>query len=393
MQKVVGSSPIIRFRASSQLDCGGEDVVTVAEPEPRKTGFYESCLADGGSFVSFRGWWLPAEFSGVEEEYWALRRRAGMSDPTALPKWRVSGPDASRCVDWLCTNPLSAIDVGQARYSPVCDEDGRMTTDLVAFRLGADEYWLMPTLEFDADLLAPLRGRFDVELENIIERLDILQVQGPLSRRIVSSVCGEEAAKLRFYRFLPEPIEIAGAQAWISRTGYSGEIGYEIFCAPEHGHAIWWAFRDTDDIIPNGFRAIARLRVDAGLVSPLDAPPGKRSPYELSLDRFIGFDGRDFRGREALLRAREQKRRGLATLRFDDGLPKAGAVVRAAGAVVGEVTSPCQSPGYGTIALAVINRDSAVEGARVEVETEGRPLVGYVAPTPIGDPERRRPRG
>jgi glycine cleavage system T protein (aminomethyltransferase) len=367
--------------------------VTIVEPEPRKTGFYESCLADGGSFVSFRGWWLPAEFSGIEEEYWALRRRAGMSDPAALPKWRVTGPDASRCVDWLCTNPLSAIDVGQARYSPVCNEDGTMLTDLVAFRLGADAYWLMPTIEFDADLLAELRGRFEVELENIIERLDILQVQGPLSRRVVSSVCGEGAAKLSFYRFLPEPIQIAGAQAWISRTGYSGEIGYEIFCGPEHGPAIWRAFRETDDVIPNGFRAIARLRVEAGLVSPLDAPPGKRSPYELSLDRFIDFGGREFRGREALLRAREQERRGLVTLRFDDGLPKSGAVVRAAGAVVGEVTSPCESPGYGSIALAVINRDSAVEGARVEVEAEGRPLAGYVAPTPIGDPGRQRPRG
>jgi aminomethyltransferase len=367
--------------------------MTVAEPEPRKTGFYESCLAEGGSFVQFRGWWLPAEFSGVEEEYWALRRRAAISDPAALPKWRVSGPDASRCVDWLCTNPMSAIDVGQARYSPVCDEDGRMTTDLVAFRLGADEYWLMPTLEFEDDLLAQLTGRWHVELENIIARLDILQVQGPLSRRVVGSVCGEEAAKLSFYRFLPEPIRIGGAEAWISRTGYSGEIGYEIFCAPEHGPAIWRAFRETGDVVPNGFRAIATIRVEAGLVAPLDAPAGKRSPYEVSLDRFVGFDGRDFRGREPLLRAREQNRRGLATLRFDDGLPGRGAIVRAAGAAVGEVTSPARSPGFGSIALAVVDRDAAVEGARLEVETEGPSLVGYVTPTPISDPERRRPRG
>jgi aminomethyltransferase len=367
--------------------------MTVAEPEPRKTGFYESCLADGGSFVSFRGWWLPAEFSGVEEEYWALRRRAGMSDPAAIEKWRVSGPDASRCVDWLCTNPLSGSDIGQARYSPVCNQDGTMLTDLIAFRLGADEYWLMPTLDFDADLLAELRGRFEVELENIIERLDILQVQGPLSRRVVSSVCGEEAAKLRFYRFLPEPIQIAGAQAWISRTGYSGEIGYEIFCAPEDGSAIWQAFRETGDVIPNGFRAIATIRVEAGLVSPLETPQGKRTPYEVSLDRFVRFDDREFCGREALLRVREQEHPGLATLRFDNGLPERGAVVRTAGTVVGEVTSPCQSPGFGSIALAVVDRNAAVEGARVEVETEEGSLAGYVAPTPISDPERRRPRG
>jgi aminomethyltransferase len=238
-----------------------------------------------------------------------------------------------------------------------------------------------------------LRGRWEVELENIIERLDTLQVQGPLSRRIVGSVCGEEAAKLAFYRFLPEPIEIAGAQAWISRTGYSGEIGYEIFCAPEDGLAIWRAFREAGDVVPNGFRAIATIRVEAGLVSPLETPPGKRSPYEVSLDRFVRFDGREFRGEEALLRAREERRRWLATLRFDDGLPERGAVVRAAGAVVGEVTSPSRSPGFGSIALAVIDRAAAVEGARVEVETEERPLVAYVAPTPISDPGRRRPRG
>jgi aminomethyltransferase len=367
--------------------------MAAVESEPRKTGFYEACVAEGGSFVQFRGWWLAAEFSGVEEEYWALRRRAGMSDPAALPKWRVSGPDASRCVDWLCTNPLSTSEIGQARYSPVCDDDGKITTDLVAFRLGTEEYWLMPTIEFDDELVARLGSQWDVQLENVIERLDTLQVQGPLSRRIVGSVCGEEAAKLRFYRFLPEPIEIAGAPAWISRTGYSGEIGYEIFCAPVDGPAIWRAFREADDVVPNGFRAIATIRVEAGLVSPLETPPGKRSPYEASLDRFVCFDGREFCGREALLRAREQERRGLATLRFDDGLPERGAAVRAGGAVVGEVTSPCQSPGFGSIALAAIDRDSAVEGARVEVETEERPLVGYVTPTPISDPERRRPRG
>jgi len=367
--------------------------MAVAEPEPRKTGFYESCLAEGGSFVQFRGWWLPAEFSGVEEEYWALRRRAAISDPAALPKWRVSGPDACRCVDWLCTHPMAAIDVGQARYSPVCDEDGRMTTDLVAFRLGADDYWLMPTLELDDDLVAELRGRWEVDLENIIERLDILQVQGPLSRDIVRSVCGEEAARLSFYRFLPEPIEIAGAHAWVSRTGYSGEIGYEIFCAPEHGAAIWRAFHETGEVVPNGFRAIATIRVEAGLVSPLETPPGKRSPYEVSLDRFVAFDGRDFRGRVPLLRARERERRRLTTLRFDDGLPARGAGVRAAGSVVGEVTSPAQSPGFGSIALAVVDRDAAVEGAEVEVETEEGPLFGYVTPTPISDPGRQRPRG
>src|SRR2546423_15675594 len=92
--------------------------MTVAEPEPRKTGFYESCLAEGASFVEFRGWWLAAEFAGVEEEYWALRRRAGMSDPAALPKWRVGGPDPSRCLDWLWTNPPSTRQGGPARHSP-----------------------------------------------------------------------------------------------------------------------------------------------------------------------------------------------------------------------------------------------------------------------------------
>lgn len=368
--------------------------MTVAESEPRKTGFYESCLADGASFVQAQGWQIAAEFSGVEEEYWALRRRAGMSDPAALPKWRVSGPDASRCVDWLCTSPLSAVDIGQARYAAVCNEDGMMLTDLIAFRLGADDYLLMPTLDFETDLLAEVDGRWRVEFEDIIERLDVLQVQGPLSRRVIGSVCGEDAAKLRFYRFLPEPIEIAGAQAWVSRTGYSGEIGYEIFCRPEHGDAIWRALRETGVVVQHGFRAISKLRVEAGLIAAgLDARPGQRSPYELSLDRFIRFDGRGFRGRESLLRAREQERRGLATLRFDDGLPERGAAVRAAGALIGEVTSPCQSPGFGSIALAVVNRDAAVEGARVEVEAEGHSLVGYVAPTPIGDPQRRRPRG
>src|SRR5437763_15132974 len=136
-----------------------------------------------------------------------------------------------------------------------------MTTDLVAFRLGADEYWLMPTIECDAELLPELRGRWDVELENVIERLDTLQVQGPLSRRIVGSVCGEEAAKLHFYRFLPEPVEIAGAQAWISRTGYSGEIGYEIFCDPEDGSAVWRALRTVDDVVLHGFLAIQCILV------------------------------------------------------------------------------------------------------------------------------------
>jgi aminomethyltransferase len=368
--------------------------MTVAEPEPSRTGFYECARADGGSFVAYGGWWLAAEFSGVEEEYWAVRRGVGMSDPTGIAKWHVSGPDAPRAVDWLCTSPMAALAIGQARYSPVCDEDGRMTTDLVAFRLGADEYWLMPTVELDSELVAQLQARWDVELENVIERLDILQIQGPRSREIVHELCGEGAAQLRFYRFLPEPIEIAGAPAWVSRTGYSGELGWELFCAPEHGPAIWKAVREADDVVPYGFRAVGKLRVESGLVSPRDAPPGTRSPYAVGLDRFVRFDGRDFLGRQALLRDRDQERRTLATLRFDgDDLPKSGAAIRANGAEVGEVTSPSRSPVYGNIAFAVIDRDLALEGTSVRVESDGSSLAAQVTQTPIGDPGRQRPRG
>jgi aminomethyltransferase len=327
-----------------------------------------------------------------------------MWDEAPLRKWDMRGKDALALADVLFTNHMAALELGQVRYGAICDEQGKMVMDGTIFHV-ADGHCLSIT-SYDSDLewfrkVASERG-FDVQVEDVTADMPHLQVQGPLAREVLRPITdGADVDTLRYFRFVSERVTVGGIPVWLSRTGYSGELGFELYCKPSDAGELWHAVRRAGEphgIKPIGLSAIETLRIESGLLFPdIDYFPHQTDPFEVRLDKVIKLDsGGDFIGRDALARiAAEGTPRLLTTLRIDgDEVPEYGAAVTVDGADVGIVRSPCKSPTFddAVIGMAAIDRELAQEGTRVDVALGDGTVGATVAPFPLYDTQKTRPR-
>jgi aminomethyltransferase len=216
----------------------------------------------------------------------------------------------------------------------------------------------------------------------------MISATGPTSRDLVQGLTDLDLSSLGYFRFHPEPARVGGVQATVLRTGFSGELGFELVTDPGSAPALWDALIAAGGK-PFGLEAIDIARVEAGLIIiALDYQPGATSPYDVSLDRFVK-PGTENVGSDALAAVGANPPKRLKTLRIEgEALPEAGSSVTKGDDVVGSVTSPVASPRFGTIALAVLETEAATDGEKVEVAD----AVATVAPLSVFDPEKRRPR-
>jgi aminomethyltransferase len=327
-----------------------------------------------------------------------------MWDESPLRKWDMRGPDVLALADAAFTNDMSALEVGQVRYGALCDDEGQMVMDGTVFNLG-DDHCLSIT-SYDSDLewlrkVASDRG-LDVEITDRTAEMPHLQVQGPLAREVLGPITeGADIGSLRYFRFLHEGVRVGGVPVWLSRTGYSGELGFELYCTPEDAGRLWNTVLEAGrphGLRPIGLSAIETLRIESGLLFPdIDYFPHKTDPFEVRLDNVIKLDkAGDFSGREALRTIAEQGTpRLLTTLRIEgDQVPEYGAAVTRDGNDVGIVRSPCQSPTFDmeVIATASIDRALVSDGERVDVALGEGTVSATVAGIPLYDTEKRRPR-
>lgn len=349
-----------------------------------------------GTFVVGLGWFWVTTFGDPEAEYQAVRSDVGLWDASPHQKWDFSGPDAIEALDRIFTRDLSQTAVGQVRYGPFCDEAGKMLGDGTVFRFAEDHCWLVAAPGTDSDLEHFRRAidGLDVRIEKRTAELPQLGLNGPRSRELLAPLCrGADLTSLDYYTFWPEQVQVGEIPCWVSRTGYSGELGYELFCAPEDAQALWFVLTEAG-ARPYGLAAIEWLRIESGLIAlGPDFVPGETSPFDMSLDRFIDLGKHRFSGRDALAREAGAPARCLVTLVVDGPVPAAGAAVELDGARVGTLTSPCRSPELGeVIGLAVVGRDAVAGNSSLDVEVEGGWAQATVAPLSIVDPEKRRPR-
>ena len=372
--------------------------------ELQRTAFDAVQREAGATWTDWEGWAWAADFGDAVAEHQATRTACNMWDESPLRKWILRGPDAISLADALFTNDMAALEVGQVRYGAICDEQGKMIMDGTVFKL-ADDHCLSIT-SYDSDLdwfrqVATDRG-FDVQVEDRTAQMPHLQVQGPKAREVLGPITeGADVTTLRYFRFVPEGVTVGGVPCWLSRTGYSGELGFELYCsvddAPELWHAVVRA-GEPHGLRPIGLSAIETLRIESGLLFPdIDYFPHQTDPFEVRLDNVVKLDKPgDFVGREALSAiAAQGTPRLLTTLRIDgDEVPEYGAAVTRDGREVGIVRSPCQSPTFDmqVIAMAAIDRDLVQDGQQVEVDARRRHDGATVAPFPLYDTEKRRPR-
>jgi len=281
---------------------------------------------------------------------------------------------------------------GQVRYGAFVNADGTMIDDGNVYRFADDRFWVMINT---ADLDGWFRetgADLDARIEHRTDDLAMIAVQGPTSQGTLQPLVDRDLGALGYFRFWSEPVTVAGVPATVTRTGFSGEHGYEVVVRPDEAQTVWDALLDAGSV-PFGLTAIDLARTEVGLIIiAVDYDPGERSPWDLSMDRFIKTNT-ECVGATALRERGANPPKRFKTLQIEgEAVPDHGAAVTRDGREVGVVTSPASTPRVGTIGLAVLDTDVAPEGEKVEVALGDGTSPATVAPLSILDPQKRRPR-
>lgn len=367
----------------------------MTEPQLLRTPLFPRYARyEGVRCIDFGGWELPVQFSGIQKEHEAVRERAGLFDVSHMGEFYVEGPEAGGFLQQLTTNDVSLLKPGKAQYTSLCYPDGGMVDDLLIYMLEQDRYMLVvnaSNILKDWEWLVQLVNHEGVALRNVSADIALLALQGPLAESILTPLCeGVKPAALRPFTFVPHAL-IAGIPALLSRTGYTGEDGFELYVAAANAPALWDILVQAGEpvgLLPAGLGARDTLRFEAGLPLYGQELSASISPLEAGLGRFIKWDCGDFIGREALIRQQQEGiPRSLVGLEMiDRGIPRTHYPVYAAGSelAIGEVTTGTHSPTLrANLGLALIQRSYADINQLLEVEIRGRRLQAKVIPLPF----------
>ncbi len=349
--------------------------------------------AHGAEYLWEDGWpWTNHEGADPMTEYEAIRTATGIWDLFATCKYEVTGPDAARLVQRRFTNAVGDMQPGQVRYGAFVDADGKMVDDGNVYRYADDRFILMINTPGIEDWFRETASDLDARIAHRTEDFGMIAVQGPTSQQTLQPLTERDLGELRYFRFWPEQTKVAGVDAWVQRTGFSGEKGYEVLTAPGDTQRVWDALLEAG-ATPFGLIAVDLARTEVGLIIiAVDYNPGELSPYDLSMDRFITTDT-ECVGAKALAGYGANPPKRFKTLRIEsETAPDYGAAVTMDGRQVGVVTSPAVSPRVGTIGLAILDADAATEGTKVEVAVGDSTAPASVDVLSVLDPNKERPR-
>ncbi|MFR9725397.1 glycine cleavage system aminomethyltransferase GcvT [Streptomyces sp. MS19] len=362
-----------------------DDTSAAPSPAPLRTTALDAAhRALGATMTDFAGWSMPLRYGSERAEHAAVRGAAGLFDLSHMGELTVTGPEAGAFLDHALVGHLSALAVGRARYTMICDAAGGILDDLIVYRLDGERYLVVANASNAETVLAALTARtagFDAAVRDDRDAYALIAVQGPRSPGILARRTDADLAGLKYYAGLPGTV--ADRPVMIARTGYTGEDGFELFCDPADAPALWAALLaagDEDGLVPCGLACRDTLRLEAGMPLYGHELTTATTPYDAGLGRVVKLaKPGDFVGRTALARAAEEA--AARPPRVLTGLvargrrvPRAGyPVVDAAGAVVGEVTSGAPSPTLGRpIAMAYVDPAFAAPGTGgVHVDIRG----------------------
>ena len=343
----------------------------------------------GAKLVEFGGYSMPIDYGSTVNEHRAVRKRAGVFDVSHMGEFIVRGPGASAYLDHLVTNLPSALESRQALYSPMCYPDGGTVDDLLIYRMGDDDFMMVvnaSNISKDWDwLLETGRDWPLLELKNISEEMALIALQGPGALQLLQTMTKLGISELPSYHFVPSAA-VAGGPVLLSRTGYTGEDGFELYAAAQDALGLWEEFVDRG-AVPIGLGARDTLRLEARLPLYGHELSESISPLEAGLGPFVRFKNKaDFVGRESLERQKsEGLTRKVVGLEVKGGIARAGyQVVDSTGKAVGTVTSGTFSPTLKTaIALALVSVESTSIGTSLKVIVRGRGIPAVVVKTPF----------
>jgi aminomethyltransferase len=363
--------------------------------ELKKTPLYE-VYKDDAKMVAFGGWEMPVQFSGIKQEHETVRTKAGLFDVSHMGEIMVSGPDALDLLQKLTTNDVSKLKTGAAQYTIMCNEDGGTIDDLLIYRTGEQTFMLVvnaSNIDKDYEWIKQ-HASGQVVVENISWNVALLALQGPLAEQVLQRLTETDLSTISFFKFQQET-EIAGVKGClVSRTGYTGEDGFEIYFAAEDAPGLWKAILEEgkpEGVLPCGLGARDTLRFEAKLPLYGQELSETITPVEAGLGFAVKPDKGEFIGREVLaLQKKEGAPRKLVGLEMTErGIPRTGYPVYRGEEKIGEVTTGTQSPTLKkNIGLALIRSEYAKTGEEVEVEIRKKKLKAKIVKTPFYQREK-----
>lgn len=374
------------------------------QEELKRTPLYESHLKLGARMVPFGGWEMPVQYTGVIDEHRAVRTTAGLFDVSHMGEFEVKGPQALDLIQLLSTNNAAKLEIDQVQYALMCYENGTVVDDILVYRLGQHHYWLVVNAgNIDKDwewvtYVAQRSGLKNLELTNISSEVAQIAIQGPRAERILQPLIPAiSLGQLTFFT-AKTGLDVAGLRTLVvSRTGYTGEDGFEIYTKRADAAALWDTLLEAgeeQDLVAAGLGARDTLRFEARLPLYGHEISDQITPYEAGLGFAVKTKkGADFMGREALIAQREQglTRQLVGFEMIERGIARQGYEISKDGSIVGEVTTGSPAPtlnknlglGYVPVALSAI-------GSEFDVIVRGKPVRAKVVETPFYQPRYKR---
>ncbi|WP_227938517.1 glycine cleavage system aminomethyltransferase GcvT [Alkalihalobacillus deserti] len=359
--------------------------------ELKRTPLWSLYKENGAKTIDFGGWDLPVQFSSIKDEHEAVRTKAGLFDVSHMGEVEIKGQGALNYLQKLMTNDVSKIIDGQAQYTAMCYENGGTVDDLLIYRKSEDNFLLVinaSNIEKDVEWMEQ-HLTANVTVKNISSDMAQLAIQGPLAERILQKETTFDLSSIRFFHFA-ENVQIGGVDALVSRTGYTGEDGFEIYCVAADAPKLWSLLLKSgkaDGLVPCGLGARDTLRFEARL--PLY---GQELTKEISpLEAGIGFAVKvnketDFIGKAVLKKQKEAglTRKLVGIEMIDKGIPRTGYKVFVHDKQVGFVTTGTQSPTLKkNVGLAILDLDCTDLDTEVEVQVRKKRLKAKVVSTPF----------
>ncbi|TQR18608.1 glycine cleavage system aminomethyltransferase GcvT [Psychrobacillus soli] len=357
----------------------------------KRTPLFDDYATYGGKTIDFGGWELPVQFSSIKEEHEAVRTKAGLFDVSHMGEIIVTGSASEAFLQKTMTNDVSKLVNGQAQYTAMCYTDGGIVDDLLVYKVEDNHYLLVVNagnIEKDFDWMKQFVTD-GVELVNKSDAYGLLALQGPLAQEILQKLTSKNLDEIGFFRF-ENNVEVAGKTVLISRTGYTGEDGFEIYAASNDVRDLWSHILEVgkeDGLLPCGLGARDTLRFEACL--PLYGQELSKdiSPLEAGLGFVVKLKKeQDFNGKTVLASQKENgvPRKSIGIEMIDKGIPRTGYPVYAGEKQIGFVTTGTQSPTLKkNIGLVLIDATFAEIGKELEVEIRNKRLKAVTVATPF----------